>query len=205
MTFADAVRSVLTQYVTFTGRARRAEYWWFYLFSLLVGFAASVVDSAIGIDAVGTITSLALLLPTLAVTVRRLHDTGRSAWWLLAMVGPVLTGAVLLVAGFVTALGGGEGFSAMVGVGALLVLAGVVLSIVLMCLPGTPGLNQYGPSPLGPLPGSQDPYGGPPAAPYGQQPSGHPGDTQPFPQPFPQHPTVPPSGPDTSGGPRPTA
>ena len=107
MTFADAVRSVLTQYVTFSGRARRAEYWWFYLFTLGVGLVASVIDSVLGIDALGTLTSLALLLPTLAVTVRRLHDTGRSAWWLLVMFLPVLTGVVFVVAAIVIALGGG--------------------------------------------------------------------------------------------------
>ena len=204
MTLADAVRSALTQYVTFRGRAPRSEYWWFYLFTLLVGVVTSIVDNALGVDVVGTVVSLALLLPTIAVTVRRLHDTDRSAWWLLATILPIVVGTVAVVSGFVMALGGQEGPGGLLAVGVLLVLVGAVVNIVLMCLRGTPGPNRFGPpplgpSPVGPHPGSQDghTYGGGPTGPYGQQPYGQPGPTQPFPQ----HPTAPPppSGPERSG------
>ena len=85
MGFAEAVQSCLQQYVGFSGRARRSEYWWFFLFTILVSIVAGVLDSILGtmddetnVGVIGTIASLALLLPSLAVAIRRLHDTSRS-------------------------------------------------------------------------------------------------------------------------------
>jgi uncharacterized membrane protein YhaH (DUF805 family) len=105
MSFQDAVRTCLTQkYATFSGRARRSEFWWFVLFNALVSFVASIIDSIIGTKYTYTVGSytyssgglvqslagLALLLPYLAVTTRRLHDSGKSAlWWLLWIIPPV--------------------------------------------------------------------------------------------------------------------
>jgi uncharacterized membrane protein YhaH (DUF805 family) len=91
MSFADAVRTCLTKYAVFDGRARRSEFWWFFLFTTLVSVVTGIIDSVIGTDygngvnggALNTITSLALLLPSIAVGSRRLHDTGRSGWWQL--------------------------------------------------------------------------------------------------------------------------
>jgi len=97
MSFADAVRSVLTKYVTFTGRARRSEFWWFGLFALIVYVVAAIIDAAAGISVFTIIVALALFLPSLAVTVRRLHDTGRSGWWILIGLIPLVGGLVLLV------------------------------------------------------------------------------------------------------------
>jgi uncharacterized membrane protein YhaH (DUF805 family) len=102
MTFGEAVRSVLSQYATFAGRASRAEFWrWVVVFVLLTLitrmidgalFASSIHESFYGDDARRPLTSiiiLALLLPNIALAVRRLHDIGRSGWWLLLMVIPV--------------------------------------------------------------------------------------------------------------------
>ncbi|MEJ3746848.1 DUF805 domain-containing protein [Actinomycetes bacterium KLBMP 9797] len=103
MSFTAAVRSVLSQYVQFGGRARRAEYWWFVLFSVLVGIVTSILDLALGTDFEGSgglfnlIANLALLLPSLAVAVRRLHDTDRSGWWILIALIPLIGAIVLLV------------------------------------------------------------------------------------------------------------
>jgi uncharacterized membrane protein YhaH (DUF805 family) len=105
MSFTAAIRSVLTQYVGFTGRARRSEYWWFALFTVLVGLAAAILDSVLGTTlgsdgstgVIGIIVNLALLLPTLAVAMRRLHDTDRSGWWLLIGLVPIVGAIVLLV------------------------------------------------------------------------------------------------------------
>jgi uncharacterized membrane protein YhaH (DUF805 family) len=97
MTFADAVRSVLTQYATFTGRARRSEFWWFVLFNAMVSVVVSIIGSAAHTSILSTIVSLALLLPGLAVSVRRLHDTGRSGWWVLLDLVPLVGWIVLLV------------------------------------------------------------------------------------------------------------
>ena len=99
--FPDAVRSVLTQYATFTGRARRSEFWWFYLFNFIVSIAASIVDAAIGAPVLQIVVGLGLLIPGLAVGARRLHDTGRSGWWQLIGLVP-LVGIILLIVWWAT-------------------------------------------------------------------------------------------------------
>jgi len=98
MSFPDAVKSALTQYASFAGRARRSEYWWFTLFSLIVYVVATILDSAVrGAVVFLVIAVLALILPGLAVTVRRLHDTGRSGGWYFIGLIPIVGGLVLLV------------------------------------------------------------------------------------------------------------
>jgi uncharacterized membrane protein YhaH (DUF805 family) len=100
MSFADAVRSVLTQYVGFTGRARRSEYWYFVLAYLILDIVVSIIDGVIGTQILAYLLGLALLLPSLAVGVRRLHDTNRSGWWILIGLIP-LVGAIILIVFFV--------------------------------------------------------------------------------------------------------
>ncbi|WNV76823.1 DUF805 domain-containing protein [Geodermatophilus sp. DSM 44513] len=97
MSFGDAVRSVLTQYVGFSGRARRSEYWWFFLFSVLVSLAAAAVDAVLDTTVFGLVVALALFLPSLAVSVRRLHDIGRTGWWVLLGLVPLVGTIVLIV------------------------------------------------------------------------------------------------------------
>jgi uncharacterized membrane protein YhaH (DUF805 family) len=103
MSFQNAVRTCLTQkYADFSSRARRSEYWWFFLFNVLVGAVASVIDSILhtrygSTGLVQALVQLALLVPGIAVGVRRLHDTGRSGWWLLIGLVPVVGWIVLLV------------------------------------------------------------------------------------------------------------
>jgi len=98
---------VLKKYATFTGRARRSEYWYYTLFYFIIFVVLAAVgyllDNATG-DGVflwyRTLTglfSLALLLPSLAVAVRRLHDTGRSGWYYFLVLIPVVGGIILLV------------------------------------------------------------------------------------------------------------
>lgn len=86
--FFDWAMKCLKNYVGFSGRARRKEYWYFYLFQILLGLIIGIVFGIIGIsedgmDVVSGLLSLAFLLPTLAVGVRRLHDVNRSGWWIL--------------------------------------------------------------------------------------------------------------------------
>jgi uncharacterized membrane protein YhaH (DUF805 family) len=122
--FADAVRSALTQYARFSGRARRSEYWFFVLFNVIVSVVASILDKVVGSDfgagtgIVSTVLGLALLLPSIAVFWRRMHDTGRSgAWFLLGLIP----------------------------------LVGAIILIVWECQDSNPGTNRFGPSPKGEL------------------------------------------------------
>ena len=92
MTFSSAVVTCMRKYATFSGRASRSEYWWFLLFQLLViALVAAVVESLV------PFAQLVLLLPGLAVICRRLHDTGRTGWWLLLLLVPVIGWIILLV------------------------------------------------------------------------------------------------------------
>jgi uncharacterized membrane protein YhaH (DUF805 family) len=89
---------VLKNYVGFSGRARRTEIWMFFLISMIVSIIISVVESVIGFP--GTISglySLAILLPAIAVGMRRLHDTDRSGWWMLLSLIPFFGAIVLLI------------------------------------------------------------------------------------------------------------
>lgn len=100
MSFGAAVGSCLRKYASFSGRARRSEYWWWMLFFVLCYSVATGIDASAGLLAedgtgvVNTIAGLALTLPGIAVTVRRLHDTGRSGWFcllsLVPLVGPIV-------------------------------------------------------------------------------------------------------------------
>ena len=95
----DAVKSCFTQYVGFKGRARRSEYWYFVLFELLVGVILSVLASVTGatiFTGISGIFSLACLLPGLGVSVRRMHDIGKTGWVILLGLIP-LVGSIILI------------------------------------------------------------------------------------------------------------
>ncbi len=165
----------LKRYAEFSGRSRRKEYWMFFLFNILVGIGFAVVSVIVGGSATavddptagvaaggarGIITilnllfSLAMLIPSIAVGVRRLHDTDRSGWWLLAPLGPYLIGIVAMVAGGFSILGSGgsptAGLGAAMAVGGLFLLVGLIAAIALIvffCIEGTRGPNRFGPDP----------------------------------------------------------
>lgn len=87
MNFSDAVSACFSKYVTFSGRARRSEYWYFYLFYVLTLFSAAFLEVLVGVeDILSTAVYIGLILPLWAAGVRRMHDTNRSGWWLLAPV-----------------------------------------------------------------------------------------------------------------------
>ena len=109
------------KYFQFQGRARRAEYWWFTLFNILVTMAISVVEVGTGLTdletsygPLSTLYLLALFFPTLALGVRRLHDTGRSGWWLLIAFIPLI---------------------------------GILVLLIFVCVDSQRGENRFGPSP----------------------------------------------------------
>lgn len=95
---------VLKKYAVFSGRARRKEYWYFYLFNTIIEVALMLVDYMIGwysieggIGVLSAIYALGIMIPGIAVSIRRLHDTGRSSWWLLIGLIPFIGAIVLLV------------------------------------------------------------------------------------------------------------
>jgi uncharacterized membrane protein YhaH (DUF805 family) len=130
----------LRKYSDFTGRARRKEFWLFMLLMFVVSLIATAIESVLGMNGMilGTygpltlILAIALLTPQLSVSVRRLHDTNRSGWWVLLGFVPVAT---MLLSGITG-----------IGVLNLLALAALVL-LYFFILEGTKGPNQYGPDP----------------------------------------------------------
>lgn len=82
--------TVLKRYSDFSGRSRRKEYWMFILINALVGFVIGIVDGLLGTLILTGIYYLVVLLPTVAVSIRRLHDTGRPGWWILVSFVPIV-------------------------------------------------------------------------------------------------------------------
>lgn len=95
--------TAIKKYATFSGRARRKEYWYFFLFNVLISMVLGFVDGltgnfepASGFGLLSGIYTLSVLIPGIAVGVRRLHDTGRTGWWLLIILIPLIGALVLL-------------------------------------------------------------------------------------------------------------
>ena len=147
----DWAKRPLQKYADFNGRATRAEYWWYTLAIIVVAIVLSILESLLGLSKMvgpyGPLTALcmlALLVPNVAVLVRRLHDTNRSGWWILVALVPY---AIL---GFMMARAAGRadmsGLAAAGLFGIIALIGGIVL-LVFMVLAGTKGDNSYGPDP----------------------------------------------------------
>ena len=116
MGFGEAVSVCFKKSFVWEGRASRAEYWWFYLATILIIIAAAIIDQIIGTVVIGTgvfgtgvfyiIALIVLILPSIAVLIRRLHDTDRTGWWYWIQLLPLIGLIVILV---FTLTGGDEG------------------------------------------------------------------------------------------------
>jgi uncharacterized membrane protein YhaH (DUF805 family) len=163
----------LKRYFDFSGRSRRKEYWLFTLFIVLASFVVGILDSALGLTfgetegassfrsnngVLGTIFSLATLIPSISVGVRRLHDVDRTGWWLLFPLITTILGVLLggLVGGFGAdgGSGGVGGLGGLYGVligGAVGVAIGGIVLLVFYCTGGTRGPNRFGSDPKDPV------------------------------------------------------
>lgn len=104
VSFSQAVRMAFDSYCRFQGRSSRSEYWWWVLFVAILSFCIGIVEGILGfsmtaVQATSGILSLVLLLPGLGLSVRRLHDIGKSGWWILLGLIPVV-GAIILIIWF---------------------------------------------------------------------------------------------------------
>ena len=114
--------NALKKYAVFSGRAQRAEYWYFVLFSVIIQIVINILGIVVGSNIAMTLVAifcLAIIVPSLAVIVRRLHDINKSGWWIFISLIP---------------------------------LVGPIWLLVLMVLDSTPGTNQYGPNPKEAIP-----------------------------------------------------
>ena len=141
------VKHCFANYAVFNGRAGRPEYWWFYLFMFLGGFVISILThrgSVIGSSFLGLFW-LATVLPSLAVTSRRLHDTDHSFWWALS---PTIVVILLVALGvtFRADLRAGPAVGAFAVIGVLAMLGFAVWVLILLCREGDAGPNRFGDS-----------------------------------------------------------
>ena len=140
---------VIKNYVNFKGRAPRREFWMFVLINILISIGLSILDNALGLNfgsgpskqgILGSIYSLFIFLPNLAVTVRRLHDTNKPGWYILVFY------AIAIVFGVYMAL---NPSGSSITIFALVLLAISIYFIVLLATEGDKGANDYGPDPYG--------------------------------------------------------
>ena len=120
MTFTQAIASGFQNYVNFNGRAARSEFWYWFLFTVLVSIAAGLIDAALipasYVSHLSSLAGLEFFLPGLAESIRRLHDLDRSGWWYLLIFIPLI---------------------------------GLIVLLIWYCTRGTVGPNRFGPDPLG--------------------------------------------------------
>lgn len=153
--FKDAIIRYWKGYVRFRGRASRSEYWFAMLHVTLIGFAFGLLDqSDSGVGALFSLLStcwgLATIIPTIALSWRRLHDSNKPGPFLFIVYGLYLIGYLLLFFGLFGAIGGAvtglsSGDASLLGgalgmgaIGLILIVAGLIVNIVLMCLPSNP-------------------------------------------------------------------
>ena len=160
MSFGEAISTCFKKYVTFSGRARRPEYWWFYLFVIIVSVVLSIIDAILFPPSVSsdpleaaaapaplsTIWSLATLLPSLAVTWRRLHDIGRPGYHVFMPLLPLIPAGVLFFLALQNPSGGDGLLYGAIGFFVLTLIAQIVV-IVWLASRSQSGENRFGPEP----------------------------------------------------------
>ena len=152
MNFGEAIKSVFSKYATFSGRARRSEFWYFYLFYVLVGSGLSFLSIWIPVAKyLYILFGLGVFLPYTAVTVRRLHDMGKSGWFLLVfmVVSFLISLLMFLVKDIITPTNGDNSMTVLIvySISIFIILALAIWLIVWLCRDSQPGENKWGPNP----------------------------------------------------------
>jgi uncharacterized membrane protein YhaH (DUF805 family) len=155
MNFATSVKSGFSNYINFKGRASRSEFWWFVLFSQLLQTVAQQVSGS-----TGAIAWFALLIPSLSVQVRRLHDSGRSLTWLLWLVASLVGVAIAFVGLLMQSAqtianldaeqlfdNGSQFWIFVMFISFISLVIGSVVNFVFLLMPSDSEMNKYGPPP----------------------------------------------------------
>ena len=170
VSFPQAVKLGFKNYFKFSGRSSRAEYWWWFLFTVCASLILGIADSGINEFAASgqssvlrSLFGLATLIPSLALGARRLHDIRKSGWWQLGIIFLILVGFGSAILGILVAIFGVFGDGGTLGLGLILILVGLCVLLVSMgwwilwfARKGDYGPNKYGPDPRQPT--SQQPY-----------------------------------------------
>ena len=168
MEFGQAVKTCFKKFFDLKGRARRSEYWWFFLFCMVVSWVFNIFGGFVPwLSYIGLLISMILLIPSCTVQTRRLHDTGRSGWWvvvqillmlgvygsLCAMLLPYadkmmyLTGNMEIINVLMDAMEESPVAVAVMGISSLLLLIITIIIIVFSVIDSHYNENKYGPSP----------------------------------------------------------
>jgi uncharacterized membrane protein YhaH (DUF805 family) len=157
------VDTVTNHYMDFNGRVGRAQFWYYVLVGVVLGIGVAIV-AGIVTHLLSTLFALALLLPNLGMTVRRLHDTGKPGSWALLLLVPIvvqiLLGMMMFSVGMWGFFGVLYGFIQLIS---LVSLVAIVIIIYFCAQPGDAGDNAYGPPPATWTPGGAKPTAPPPA------------------------------------------
>ena len=136
----------LRRYAEFSGRSRRKEYWMYVLGLIIVAVVLGLIEGVLGLTQMigpygplSALLGIATLVPSIAVGVRRLHDTNRTGWWILLPIVPEIGALAMLQTGNLP----------VAGILAIVALVLAIVLLVFMVLDGTKGPNQYGPDPKG--------------------------------------------------------
>jgi uncharacterized membrane protein YhaH (DUF805 family) len=170
MGFTQSVKTCLSKYIVFSGRAGRSEYWWFFLFAILISTGLSILDAVVfgknsetgqGPNILNSVFQLAIFLPMLAAGWRRLHDTGRPGWYLLLPLACGFATMIVLLTGVavfsVVESGSGNpealrGPAALIGGTGLMLMFAIQLGFSILMFwwltrPSQEGTNVYGAQP----------------------------------------------------------
>ena len=148
VSFQEAIKKGFNNYFVFGGRATRAEFWWWQLFNVAIQIVGSIVDAVTGLPSIfGTLLGLALLIPSISLATRRLHDINKSGWWQLLWLLPVAIGIIIALVSWIADLHDWAFYGTAIAILIVFTLIVVVLLIYLYVRQGDDGSNKYGEDP----------------------------------------------------------